>query len=157
MKLLYRHIYLLGFVLVLLSCKNESQSPNQDGVDSTDKSVVNPIPKKKVLTEEDKKQISSVMARIMTTPDVKTFMSLLVTTQQSDMLVKQAGPFTIIAPSNEAFSLLDEKKMKLLLNPNNFENLVTLVKSHIVAGNLDSKSIVQNIKDNRGSGIAYMG
>ena len=142
MKYFFRFLCLLGLTLVLFSCKNETKEEMQKE---------NAIPEKKVLTEVEKKMVGSVMTKIMSTAELKSFASFIVATGLTDMLFKEEGPFTIIGPSNEAFNQIEQQKMKGWLNPKNKEQVVKLVKSHIIKGSLDSATLVQNIKEANGS------
>ena len=144
MKNRYLLVYLFGMLLVFSSCKNE-------GKETLSTPEIKQKTEKEPLTKEEKKQVNSVLTKAMVTPELKTFVSMVITTEHSDMLAKQDGPYTILAPSNEAFRSINEKRMKFLLNPVNKEVLVTLIKSHIVSGNIDSASLVQNIKSANGS------
>ena len=140
----YRLFYLLGLLLVLISCKNEvKDSPQQTEMIS--------VPEKKELNVEEKAQLNSILTKAMIRSELKTFVSTLVTTGITDMLSKQEGPFTIIAPSNAAFNKINNRKMDSLLNPVNKDRLKNLVNSHIIEGNLDTSTLVQNIKNGKGN------
>ncbi len=142
MNYFFRILCLCALTLVMFSCKNETKEEPQKE---------NALPEKKVLTEKDKKRINSVMTKAMYTEEVKSFASYVVTTGLSDKLLNEKGPFTIIAPSNEAFSKVDGEQLKEWSNPAKKEQLTKLILSHIVDGNLNSAKLVQNIKDANGS------
>jgi uncharacterized surface protein with fasciclin (FAS1) repeats len=142
MKNVFQLICFIAFTFVVFSCKNETkETPLKAGE----------IPAKKELTQIDKNQINSIMTKAMVTTELKTFVSMIVTTGLADKLAKEDGPFTIFAPSNDAFKNLDAKKMEALLNTANKEQLTALVKSHIFKGSLDSVNLVQKIKDGNGN------
>jgi uncharacterized surface protein with fasciclin (FAS1) repeats len=63
----------------------------------------------------------------------------------SSLLSDQKGPFTVFAPTNTSFDSLNIEQKKFYYNPNNKEALTTLIKSHIVEGNFDSATIVQEV------------
>jgi uncharacterized surface protein with fasciclin (FAS1) repeats len=44
------------------------------------------------------------------------------------------GPFTVFAPTDEAFAALDEKELQDLLKPENKEKLVKILTYHVVPG-----------------------
>ncbi len=44
------------------------------------------------------------------------------------------GPFTVFAPTNEAFAKLPEGTVETLLKPENKEKLAAILKYHVVAG-----------------------
>lgn len=151
MKLIYRAICLLGITVVLFSCKNETKSASPDGETILAKKEVVETPEKKDLSVEEKNQVNSVLMKAMVTPELKSFVSLMVSAGVTDMLAKNQGPFTIFAPSNEALKTLGDATMKGYLNPENKANLEKLINSHIVKADLDSTVLVQKIKSGNGS------
>ena len=52
--------------------------------------------------------------------------------------LKETGPFTILAPLDEAFIKIPETKLHDLFRSENRESLRTLLRHHIIAGNLPS-------------------
>lgn len=52
--------------------------------------------------------------------------------------LKGAGPFTLFAPSNEAFERLPEGALERLLSPENAAELTKLVSFHLIAGRIMS-------------------
>lgn len=64
------------------------------------------------------------------------------------------GPFTVFAPSNDAFAKLPAGTVDYLLKPENIKKLQAVLTYHVVAGNLDSKAVVAAIK--AGSGRAVL-
>jgi len=55
--------------------------------------------------------------------------------------LKGAGPFTLFAPSDEAFARIDSEAMAELLDPANREELAGLLKAHVVPGKLTASDI----------------
>jgi uncharacterized protein (TIGR03067 family) len=49
------------------------------------------------------------------------------------------GPFTVLAPTDEAFAKLPEGTVKSLLKPENKEKLVAILKLHVASGELTSE------------------
>ncbi|MEO8573710.1 MAG: fasciclin domain-containing protein [Pyrinomonadaceae bacterium] len=64
--------------------------------------------------------------------------------------LKGAGPFTVFAPTNEAFAKLPVGTVDTLLKPENKATLAKILTYHVVAGNADSKSIMKAIKKGGG-------
>ncbi|HRH47891.1 MAG TPA: fasciclin domain-containing protein [Panacibacter sp.] len=56
------------------------------------------------------------------------------------------GPFTVFAPTNEAFDKLPKGTVETLLKPENKAMLTKILTYHVVAGNYDSKAIADLIK-----------
>ena len=64
--------------------------------------------------------------------------------------LKGAGPFTVFAPTNEAFSKLPAGTVETLLKPENKAMLTKILTYHVVAGKMDAKSIDKAIKAGNG-------
>jgi uncharacterized surface protein with fasciclin (FAS1) repeats len=60
------------------------------------------------------------------------------------------GPFTVFAPTNEAFSALPAGTVDKLLKPENKDQLKKVLTYHVVSGTMDSKTIKKAIKDGNG-------
>jgi uncharacterized surface protein with fasciclin (FAS1) repeats len=65
-----------------------------------------------------------------------------------------AGPFTVFAPVNSAFDALPAGTVDMLLKPENKAMLTKVLTYHVVAGNMDSKTIAKAIK--KGGGKAEL-
>ncbi len=68
--------------------------------------------------------------------------------------LKGKGPFTVFAPTNEAFAALPAGTVETLLKPENKATLTRILTYHVVAGKLDAKALMRAIK--RGKGAAEM-
>jgi uncharacterized surface protein with fasciclin (FAS1) repeats len=60
------------------------------------------------------------------------------------------GPFTVFAPTNEAFDKLPAGTVDTLLKPENKDTLVKILTYHVVAGKVSSKELVKMIKAGNG-------
>jgi uncharacterized surface protein with fasciclin (FAS1) repeats len=60
--------------------------------------------------------------------------------------LKGKGPFTVFAPTNEAFNALPAGTVDNLLKAENKPMLTTVLTYHVVPGTLDSKEIAKRIK-----------
>lgn len=61
------------------------------------------------------------------------------------------GPFTVFAPTNDAFGQLNEGAVESLLMPENKEQLVKILTCHVVAANAMSDAIMGMIADDGGA------
>jgi uncharacterized surface protein with fasciclin (FAS1) repeats len=61
------------------------------------------------------------------------------------------GPFTVFAPTNDAFNMLPKGTVDNLLKPENKAILTQILTYHVVAGTWDSKSIADKIKAGNGT------
>jgi uncharacterized surface protein with fasciclin (FAS1) repeats len=64
------------------------------------------------------------------------------------------GPFTVFAPTNEAFDKLPAGTVSNLLKPENKATLTTVLTYHVVPGKIDSKELMKWIK--KGNGTAEL-
>jgi len=74
------------------------------------------------------------------TPDLSTLVTALTAAGLTDMLTT-AGPFTVFAPSNEAFAKLDPAALALLLQKENIGALQQVLTYHVHLGQAFSKDL----------------
>ncbi len=60
------------------------------------------------------------------------------------------GPFTVFAPTNEAFNMLPKGTVETLLKPENKGQLTAVLTYHVVAGNMGSKELMEKVKEGHG-------
>jgi uncharacterized surface protein with fasciclin (FAS1) repeats len=63
------------------------------------------------------------------------------------------GPFTVFAPTNEAFAKLPAGTVDTLLKPENKAMLTKVLTYHVVAGKMDRKEIGEAIKAGHGKAV----
>ncbi len=56
-----------------------------------------------------------------------------------------AGPFTVFAPTNEAFSLIPAATLTQLMDPANKASLATILQFHVVPGNISAAQLREQI------------
>jgi uncharacterized surface protein with fasciclin (FAS1) repeats len=61
-----------------------------------------------------------------------------------------AGPFTVFAPTNEAFAALPAGTVEDLLKPENKDKLVKILTCHVVGAEAFSKDIMKMVDDDKG-------
>jgi uncharacterized surface protein with fasciclin (FAS1) repeats len=61
------------------------------------------------------------------------------------------GPFTVFAPTNEAFDKLPAGTVDTLLKPENKSTLTKVLTYHVVAGRLSSGDLMKKIKEAKGT------
>ena len=62
-----------------------------------------------------------------------------------------AGPFTVFAPTNEAFGKLPAGTVETLVKPENKATLTKILTYHVVAGRMTSKDLMKAIKGGKGT------
>jgi len=88
---------------------------------------------------------SPLLSSLGSAPNLSTLTNLL----KTPGLDKRLGgalkkPFTLLAPTNDAFNNLGASALSNLSNPANVGQLANLLKDHIVPGKLDAGSIMQS-------------
>jgi len=67
--------------------------------------------------------------------------------------LKGPGPFTVFAPTNEAFGKLPAGTFETLVKPENKATLTKILTYHVVAGRLSAAQIKKMVKANGGSAM----
>ena len=65
--------------------------------------------------------------------------------------LQSAGPFTVFAPTNEAFGKLPAGTVETLVKPENKATLTKILTYHVVAGRMTSKDLMKAIKGGKGT------
>ncbi|MEM1313308.1 MAG: fasciclin domain-containing protein [Pseudomonadota bacterium] len=73
-----------------------------------------------------------------------TFNTLVAAVQAADLVevLKGEGPFTVFAPTDEAFAALPEGTVETLLMPENKDQLVAVLTYHVVPGKVMAADLV---------------
>ena len=74
-----------------------------------------------------------------------SFKTLAKALQAADLVetLKGAGPFTVFAPTDEAFAKLPAGTLETLLKPENKAKLQRILKAHVVAGKVMAADVVK--------------
>jgi uncharacterized surface protein with fasciclin (FAS1) repeats len=65
--------------------------------------------------------------------------------------LQSAGPFTVFAPTNDAFAKLPAGVVQSLLKPEAKATLVKVLTYHVIAGNFEAAAVVKAIEAGKGS------
>ena len=82
-----------------------------------------------------------------TAVDAGTFNTLVAAVTAADLVdtLKGEGPFTVFAPTDEAFAALPEGTVESLLLPENKDQLVAILTYHVVPGKVMSGDLSNNM------------
>ena len=74
-----------------------------------------------------------------------SFKTLAAALQAADLVgaLKGKGPFTVFAPTDEAFAKLPKGTVETLLRPENKQSLVDILTYHVVQGNVPAAKVVK--------------
>ena len=85
----------------------------------------------------------------------KAHTTLVAAVKAADLVttLKGKGPFTVFAPTNDAFAKLPPGTVETLLKPENKSKLAGLLTYHVVAGTLDAKAVHAAINNGKGTAV----
>ncbi len=74
-----------------------------------------------------------------------SFQTLVAAVQAAGLVetLKGDGPFTVFAPTDEAFAALPEGTVETLLKPENKDKLIAILTYHVVGGSVTSSDVVE--------------
>lgn len=77
-----------------------------------------------------------------------TFNTLVAAVGAADLVdvLKSDGPFTVFAPTDEAFAALPEGTVETLLMPENKDQLIAILTYHVVPGKVMSTDLVDDME-----------
>ena len=64
--------------------------------------------------------------------------------------LQSKGPFTVFAPTNEAFNLLPAGTVEMLVKPENKKTLTEILTYHVVSGRVSSEDLIKMINSGKG-------
>ena len=101
------------------------------------------------VTAQPKKDIVDVAA------GSKAHTTLVAAVKAADLVttLKSKGPFTVFAPTNDAFANLPAGTVDNLLKPENKATLAGILTYHVVAGKLNAKAVLAAIKKGKGKAV----
>ena len=100
-----------------------------------------------ITAQNDKDQAST--SNTIDSDRHKILMAAVKATQLDDVLEK-SGPFTVFAPSDEAFERFSSSKIQQLINSKDKSELKSLLSYHIVAGHLTASRILRAMCNGNG-------
>jgi len=82
----------------------------------------------------------------------KDHTTLVAAVKAADLVdtLKGPGPFTVFAPTNDAFAALPDGTVDMLLRPENKAKLATILTYHVVPGKLDAAMLMKQIMAGKG-------
>ncbi len=92
----------------------------------------------------------TIVALAQTNPEASTLVAAVTAAGLGETL-SGPGPFTVFAPSNAAFAKVDKATLDGLMKPESKEKLASLLKYHVVAGNVKSGDLAKMIADGKGT------
>ena len=126
--------YLFTLALLLtVACSGEKTSSQEEAMEAVEvEEVVVEQPKDIVTLALENESLTTLVAALKAGGLVET--------------LQGAGPFTVFAPTNEAFAALPEGTVEELLKPENKDKLVAILTYHVVPGKVISTDLSEGMK-----------
>ena len=97
-------------------------------------------------------QNKNIVETAATTEDFSTLAAAVSAAELIDVLSSE-GPFTVFAPTNEAFNKLPDGTLESLLKPESKKTLQTILTYHVVSGNIKAADLIELINTNNGKAM----
>mgnify|MGYP003634535832 CR=1 FL=1 len=102
---------------------------------------------------------TEVVSAVQETPNIvgvaagnENFTTLVAAVKAADLVatLSSEGPFTVFAPTNDAFAKLPAGTVEGLLKPESKETLTAVLTYHVVAGKFEAAAVIDAINKNNG-------
>ncbi|GAA4278190.1 fasciclin domain-containing protein [Aquimarina mytili] len=117
--------------------------------DENGKLIAQKIPENGVVEKAEEK-VPTITEFISTDKGFSKFTEALKVSEVYDAL-NEEGPYTIFAPINSAFESSSRASLEKLLKPEHKEQLVDVLKYHIIPSRITKEDIITAINEGRGS------
>jgi len=117
------------FITTLVSC-NQNQGTEQASTNSNDNTAALPRGQESVNDDVSQKDVVKIAV------GSKDHTTLVAALKQADYVTElsNAGPFTVFAPTNEAFDKLPKGTVEDLMKPENKDKLRDILEYHVAVG-----------------------
>lgn len=102
------------------------------------------------MTPAETAEPATVVALAQSNPNVSTLVSAVTAAGLAETL-GGTGPFTVFAPTNDAFAKIDKAKLDTWMKPENKDALAGVLKYHVAAGKWTAADVAKMIKDGGGT------
>ncbi len=136
-------LLLIACLVAFFGCKQNSETTNETSTETTEEQGAG---------QSGVKDETSAPNLVQVASGSKDHSTLVAAVKAAGLVnsLSNAGPFTVFAPTNQAFANLPKGTVETLLQPENKSKLQAILTYHVIAGNLDSKSVVAAITAGNG-------
>lgn len=127
-------VALMGLVAVSCGKKENTEASTETVVDTTATTEVAVMEPNIVEVAVGNENFSTLVAAVKAAELVET--------------LSGEGPFTVFAPTNDAFAKLPAGTVETLLKPENVEKLKSILTYHVISGKFDAATVIDAIKTN---------
>ena len=140
--------YLISFLVILVSCKNDTKETEKSESNTIEKKIgskkINddkPKPKKEIKAIDNGDNL--IFQRLMFNDNTKLFASALSTGGLTKVFSEPEKQYIVFAPSNQAYKDIQNENITALFSDR--ELLTKNLKGHIIEGNLDFSQLSSQI------------
>jgi len=125
----------IGISFTLISCSNE----NTEGTQSSTESVQSAPAGGQENVNDDESQKDVVKVAVSS----KDHTTLVAALKQADLVtsLSNAGPFTVFAPTNDAFNKVDKATLESLMKDENKEALQNILQYHVTVSAIKAENL----------------
>jgi uncharacterized surface protein with fasciclin (FAS1) repeats len=138
---LVKKISVFSFAAVVLASCGDGKKKDEE-VMATDSTEV-------VMEEPEMVQPSTIVDVAVGNENFTTLVAAVKAAGLVETLSSE-GPFTVFAPTNDAFAKLPAGTVDNLLKPENLETLKSVLTYHVVAGKFEAAAVIEAINKNNG-------
>ena len=161
----YKSIIAIAFTaaIMLTSCKDEAKELEAEKLkmeqEMADRKADSLAMVEKVQMERDAAAVDfngdmiyPDMTIVANASNSKELTTLVAAVKTADLFgtLSSDGPFTVFAPTNDAFNALPDGTVATLLKPENKDMLSGILTYHVVAGNVMAADLIKMIEDGKG-------
>ena len=115
--------------------------------------------KQKEITKEPVAQVTEMEVKEQKSPNIvevaagnENFSTLVAAVKAAGLVetLSGDGPFTVFAPTNDAFAKLPDGTVESLLLPENKASLSKILTYHVVSGKFEAAAVIEAINANKG-------
>ncbi len=127
---------------LIMSCGEKKKEEAKDSMDAAEEQM-----------EEVVAEVEEMPTIVSVAAGDENFSTLVTAVQAADLVetLNSDGPFTVFAPTNDAFAKLPEGTVETLVKPENKEKLTGILTYHVVSGAYNAADVIEAIQSNDGS------
>lgn len=141
-KQLMLSLAVAGMLFTSCADSKEKKTEDEESVAQTQIEVIDSEPS---IPDQE-----NLIGTLKSQQDFSTLTTALAAAELEEAL-STVGPFTLFAPSNDAFKLLGEETVQALLEESNQEKLHAILGYHVIEGAVDATSLIRAIEAEEGT------
>lgn len=147
-KVLASSLFVIGFMMT--SCEKKENPETVVETETMDEAVVDqPMEETKMVGGAEMFPSKNIVENAMNSKDHTTLVAAVKAAGLVETLSGE-GPFTVFAPTNDAFAMLPKEAVESLMKPENKEKLKAVLTYHVAAGKWSAADVMAKIKENNG-------